>query len=158
MNPIAEKMYERKETDDHTSVRVGVGVIVNDEKDRILLEKRSDCGLWGLPGGKIEPGESIVEAAEREVKEETGFIVKISRLLGVYSEPENRIVTFPDNGDVVHLVDILLEATILSGALSCSNESEDVRFFKKNSLPYDLAPPAREPLNDYLKELNGIVK
>ena len=158
MNPIAEKMYARREAGADTVVRVGVGVIVKDGENRILLEKRSDCGLWGLPGGRIEPGESVIEAAEREVEEETGFKVKIQKLMGVYSEPENRIVTFPDNGDVVHLVDILLEATILSGVLSCSHESEDVRFFKQNALPEDLAPPAREPLRDYLNKLTGIIR
>ena len=89
----------------NTSVRAGVGVFVLQEGGTILLEKRSDCGLWGLPGGKIEPGESIRQAAEREVLEETGLLIQITRLIGVYSDPAGRIVTFPDDGDSVHLVD-----------------------------------------------------
>ena len=157
MNPIAQKMYEKKTATADTRVRVGVGVVVMDENGCILLEKRSDCGLWGLPGGKIEPGESIVEAALREVKEETGLTVKINRLLGVYSEPEDRIVTFLDNGDVVHLVDILLEATVISGELSCGSESEEVRFFDPEDFPADIAPPAKAPLQDVLKGLTGII-
>ena len=48
-------------------VRVGVGVVVRGTGETILLEKRRDCGWWGLPGGKIEPGESIIDAAVREV-------------------------------------------------------------------------------------------
>ncbi|MFQ6009494.1 MAG: NUDIX domain-containing protein, partial [Candidatus Zixiibacteriota bacterium] len=135
MNPRAQKMYEKKEATLDTQVRVGVGVVVRDDRGWILLEKRHDRGLWGLPGGKIEPGESISEAAMREVKEETGLNVRTERLLGVYSKPKNRIVTFLDSGDVVHLVDILLEATIIDGDLSCSRESEQVRFFDPRNLP-----------------------
>ncbi len=158
MNLRAQKMYSKKAADANTRVRVGVGVVVRDQRGWILLEKRSDCGLWGLPGGRIEPGESVVEAAVREVKEETGLAVAISNLLGVYSEPADRIVTFPDN--VVHLVDVLLEATIVSGELSCSSESEELQFFKPSALPSesDIVPPARVPLQDFLKGNLGSVR
>ncbi len=151
MNPTAMMMYSKKEADANTRVRVGVAVIIRDSRGRILLEKRSDCKLWGLPGGRIEPGESITDAAVREAREETGFTVQITRLLGVYSEPGERIVTFPDNGDVVHLVDILLEGAIVSGQLSCSHESEELRFFDPDGLPTDLAPPSRVPLRDVVR-------
>lgn len=157
-NPIAQKMYSKKAADANTRVRVGVGVVVRNQRGWILLEKRSDNGLWGLPGGRIEPGESAVEAAVREVKEETGLTVTITRLLGVYSEPTNRIVTFPDN--VVHLVDILLEAAIVSGQLSCSGESADLQFFAPAALPpeSEIVPPARLPLQDVLAGLSGIIR
>lgn len=157
MNPIAERMYAKKAADANTRVRVGVGVIVLDSRGWILLEKRSDCGMWGLPGGRIEPGESVKEAAVREVYEETGLTVEIIRLLGVYSEPESRIVTFLDNGDGVHLVDILLEAKIISGELSISSESEELRFLPPDSLPPDIVPPAVAPLRDFLKGLIGTI-
>ena len=158
MNLIAQKMYAKKVADADTRIRVGVGVVIRDHHGWILLEKRSDSGLWGLPGGKIEPGESVIEAAIREVHEETGLLVNITRLIGVYSEPTDRIVTFLDNGDVVHLVDILLEATIISGELSCSSESEEVRFFDPAAFPADIVPPARMPLHDTLKGLTGTIR
>jgi 8-oxo-dGTP pyrophosphatase MutT (NUDIX family) len=151
-------MYGRTTADPNTRVRAGVGIILRDDLGRILLEKRSDCGLWGLPGGSIEPGESITEAAVREMKEETGLTVEITRLLGVYSKPADRIVTYPDNGDVVQLIDILLEANTISGELSCSSESEDLRFFDPAALPSDLVPPAKAPLGDVLKGLSGIIR
>ncbi|MEG4277557.1 NUDIX domain-containing protein [Microcoleus sp. MON1_C1] len=158
MNPIAERMYAKKAADANTRVRVGAGVIVLDSRGWILLEKRSDCGMWGLPGGRIEPGESVTEAAVREVYEETGLTVEITRLLGVYSDPESRIVTFLDNGDVVHLVDILLEAKIISGELSISSESEALHFFNRTTLPSDIVPPALAPLQDFLQGETGIIR
>lgn len=151
-------MYAKKAADANTRVRVGVGVIVLDSRGWILLEKRSDCGMWGLPGGRIEPGESVTEAAVREVKEETGLNVEITRLLGVYSEPESHIVTFLDNGDVVHLVDILLEAKIISGELSISSESEALHFFNPTALPSDIVPPALAPLQDFLQGKTGTIR
>ena len=158
MNPIAEKMYAKKQADGNTRVRVGVGVIVRDSQGFILLEKRSDCSTWGLPGGKIEPGESAMDAAVREVKEETGLTIVIERMLGVYSEPESRMVTFLDNGDVVQLVDIIVEGKIIAGQLSCSIESEELRFFNPKSLPTDIVPPAKAPLEDYIQGIVGILR
>lgn len=154
----AQTMYARKVADANTRVRAGVGIILRDSFGRVLLERRSDCGLWSLPGGGIEPGESIIEAAVREAKEETGFTVKITRLVGVYSGPTDRIVTYPDNGDVIQLVDIVLEATMVGGELSCSDESEDLRFFDPGALPRDLVPPAKAPLEDTRKGLTGIIR
>ena len=132
-------------------MKVGVGVILVDDTGRVLLEKRSDNGMWGLPGGGIEPGESVCETALREVKEETGLDIEITGLVGVYSEPwAGRIVTYPDNGDVRHLVDIVLIAGIISGEMIISSESLDLRFFNPNSFPTELVPPAKKPLQDFV--------
>ena len=151
-------MYTLRKADTNTLVRVGVGVVVRNQQGMILLEKRSDCGMWGLPGGRVEAGESIEDAAIREVKEETGLTVKVSKLLGVYSEPSDRIVTFPDC--VVHLVDIVLEATICDEytQLFCSEESEDLQFFALDRLPLDNVPPARSPLRDLAGDLFGVIR
>jgi len=151
MHPI----YTSHIASENTLVRAGVGVIIEDSQRRILLEKRSDCGLWGLPGGRIEPGEAIAQTAIREVQEETGLTVKITQLLGVYSGPQDRIVTYPDN--VVQLVDIILLAAIVSGSLACSEESEALEFFQPNQLPMEIVPPARKPLEDFANGLVGAI-
>ncbi len=158
MNPIAKEMYARTTADSETAIRVGVGVVVRNQTGEILLEKRSDCSMWGLPGGKVEAGESIEQAAKREVMEETGLHIEITRLLGVYSEPHDRIVTYPDNGDVVHLVDVLLEAIPLSDTLRISDESEELQFFEAEHLPPDIVPPAQAPVNDYVRGLTSIIR
>ena len=157
MNPVAEKMYAKRLADVNTVVKVGVGVVIRDQSGRILFEKRRDCGVWGLPGGRVEPGESVMEAAEREIKEETGLCIHVTGLIGVYSDPHERIVTYPDNGDVAHLVDVVLDARIASGTLTCSEESEELRFFDPAALPSEVVPPTRRPLPDAAAGLVGII-
>lgn len=139
-------------------VRVGVGVVVRGSGDTILLERRRDCGWWGLPGGRVEPGESLVDAAVREVREETGLAVEVTHLIGVYSDPRGRIVTYPDNGDVVQLIDVVVGARVLSGNLICSHESEEVRFFDPSELPEEIVPPARQPIADAFKDQRGLLR
>lgn len=139
-------------------VRVGVGVVIWGAGDAILLEKRRDCGWWGLPGGRVEPGESLSDAAIREVAEETGLTVEITHLIGVYSNPRGRTVTYPDNGDVVQLIDVIVGARVLSGRLTCSNESEEIRYFQTSELPAQLVPPAREPIQDAIEGRRGVLR
>lgn len=89
----------------------------------------------------------------------TGTIdIKINGLVGVYSEPcTGRIVTYPDNGDIRHLVDIVLAAEMISGEMIMSSESLDLRFYKADSFPTDLVPAARKPLQDFVSGKRCVV-
>lgn len=90
-------------------IKLGVAVLIRDPRGWVLLEKRADCGLWGIPGGRIEPGESVETAGLREIYEETGLRVRIESLIGVYSEPgQHRIIQYPEA--IVHSIDIAVEA------------------------------------------------
>jgi ADP-ribose pyrophosphatase YjhB (NUDIX family) len=151
-----ESMYVDRRADANTIVRLGVAVVVRDAEGRILLERRSDCGWWGCVGGRVEPGESVEQAAVREVLEETGLAVRITGLVGLYSEPAGRIVTFPDN--VVHLVDAAVTAEIVSGQLTISPESEELSFFMPQELPAEIVPPARRLLQDAIEGLSGVLR
>lgn len=82
-------------------IRPGVAVIVLDKKNRVLLQKRSDVRLWAIPSGHVEPGETVAEAAIREVQEETNLHIHIQKLIGVYSEPNSQVFKYP-NGRTVH--------------------------------------------------------
>ena len=143
-----------------TKIKAGVGVLVRDADGRLLLEKRSDCGMWGLLGGAIDPGESITDAAVREVLEESGCHIEVTGLIGIYSEPSERYIVYPDNGDVRQLIDIVVEARITGGELRLSHESEQIEFFTLDQLPKDeeIIPPAREPLADLKAGLRGVLK
>ena len=80
------------------------GAIFN-EKGEILLQRRADNGYWGLPGGKVDIGESVEQGAIREVLEETGLHVTIKRLIGVYSDPQHySIMSYPSAVQNNHLL------------------------------------------------------
>jgi len=124
-------------------------VILTDEG--VLLQRRSDNGRWGLPGGGVEPGESVSAAVVREVFEETGLDVEPVRLIGVYSDPANhQVVTYPD-GNVIHYVSTVFECRIVGGTLTCGDESLELAFFDPEALPAEVLPIARVRIRDALE-------
>jgi ADP-ribose pyrophosphatase YjhB (NUDIX family) len=130
-------------------LRPGVAAVIRNGEGRILLQRRSDNGLWGLPGGSVEIGESVRDAILREVREETGLTVEIVRLIGVYSDPRIQIVRYPD-GNVVHYVSTLFACRIVAGELQTGDETLDLRFFDPTDLPDDLVPMHRIRVQDAL--------
>jgi ADP-ribose pyrophosphatase YjhB (NUDIX family) len=133
-----------------TRIKLGVDVVVRDREGRVLLEKRKDCGLWGLPGGRLDPGESVTQAGIREVNEETGFTIRVDRLIGVYSTPTpDRLIHYPEG--LTHSIDVVLEGTILHGTLTHSDESEAVAFHEPTALPPDMHPAAQQVIEDLLR-------
>lgn len=139
----------RNETDATraTQIRPGVAAIIQDAKGQILLQRRSDNGLWGLPGGSVEIEESVRDAIIREVREETGLTVEVVRLIGVYSDPRLQIVRYPD-GNVVHYVSTLYACRILTGTLQTCDETLDLKFFDPAHLPENLLPMHRVRIQD----------
>jgi 8-oxo-dGTP diphosphatase len=96
-----------------------VGAVVKDEQGRLLLIKRGHepgAGLWSLPGGRIEPGETDAEALVREMLEETGLKVAPGRLLGNVKRPGL-------DGDVIDIRDYA--ATVISGTLRAGDDAAD---------------------------------
>lgn len=109
-------------------IRVGCSAVVFDEtREKVLLTRRADNGLWCVPGGGMESGESAAEACEREVWEETGLSVRVKRLVGVYSNPD-QLVIYPD-GNKIHFVILGFEVEIVGGELGLSNETTEAGFF-----------------------------
>ena len=108
---------------------------------RVLLVKRrkrkSFAGFWGLPNGKVRVGEKLEEAARREVKEETGLVVKIL-------EPYHITQEFHD--DHHHIV-IAFKGRVTSGRLKAGSDVEDARWFSKSEISkLKLQPTAREQI------------
>ncbi|GIO52083.1 DNA mismatch repair protein MutT [Paenibacillus sp. SSG-1] len=93
------------------------GAVIQDQAGRILMQRRSDYGDWGLPGGAMEPGETIEETMRREVMEETGLVVLKHELMGVYSGPRMQY-TYPDGNEVVFVMFIFKAEASLQGSLS----------------------------------------
>ncbi|MGK0555388.1 NUDIX hydrolase [Macrococcus capreoli] len=133
---------------------IGAGVIV-EQDDKILLEQRADNGLWGIPGGLIEIGEKVKEAAIREVTEETGLIPKDVDLFGIYSG-EDYIVKYP-NGDEVYSVTIVFYTKQFSGELKISDESKKLRFVSREEIKnIEINPPHKEFICDWTNFIEGI--
>jgi ADP-ribose pyrophosphatase YjhB (NUDIX family) len=131
------------------TIRPGVAAVII-TADGVLLQRRDDNGKWGLPGGGVEPGESVRVAIVREVREETGLEVEPLRLIGVYSDPVNhQIITYPD-GNVIHYVSTVFECTIRGGTLACGEESLELGFFAPDALPADTMAISRIRIVDAL--------
>ena len=115
-------------------IAIGATVIVTDEEGAVLFQRRSDFGTWGLPGGVMEPGETLEETARRELREETGLCAESLRLLAVCSGPDY-FITYP-NGDQLHGVVVLFHAIGVTGDLQMTDgESLDLTFFRLDNLP-----------------------
>jgi ADP-ribose pyrophosphatase YjhB (NUDIX family) len=143
---------------DPTEVRVSVSAVVRrrDDPRKILLMKRSDNQHWGLPGGYVEPGESVVVATQREVREETGYEIELGRLVGVYSDPESQVVEYPDRRRV-HIVNLCFEAVAGSqGELGTPDETLELGFFGADALPQPFVPIHEIRVSDAAVEQGGI--
>lgn len=128
-------------------VRPSVSAVIFDRRGRLLLQQRSDGGQWGLPGGSVEIGESVADAAAREVQEETGLTVRVRRLVGVYSEPALQVVRYP-NGNVWHYVNVCFECTVKGGELTTCDETLALDYFPLRRLPSTLLPNHRIRIRD----------
>lgn len=117
---------------------VAAGVVVRCD-EQILLQLRRDDGTWGLPGGALEPGETLEQAARRELHEETGLTAGELRLLDVYSGPEFE-VRYPD-GFAAYVVGATFETADTSGdPVADGEETIDLGWFAVDDLPSDMNP------------------
>lgn len=107
------------------SVVPSANVVVADEDGRILLIRRSDNGNYALPGGAMELGESLAAAAVREAKEETGYDVKVTGVVGIYTNP-GHVVEYTSNGEVRQEFTVVLSASIIGGAPTVNDEATEV--------------------------------
>ena len=120
-----------KQNPRHIELRLGCSAVLFDNaREKILLTRRADNGLWCLPGGMIEAGESVAEGCAREVLEETALEVRVTRLTGVYSDPDHLIV-YPD-GNRVHVVVLNFEVEHLGGVPGLSTETTEIAWFPVN--------------------------
>ncbi|GAB3172094.1 NUDIX domain-containing protein [Myceligenerans halotolerans] len=116
--------FDDPQAPEPNSIVPAVSVIARDEAGRILLIHRTDNDLWSIPGGAMEPGESVRQAAVRETYEETGYDVEITGLVGIYTDP-NHIIAYSD-GEVRSQFSICLTGDVTGGQARTSAESSEV--------------------------------
>jgi ADP-ribose pyrophosphatase YjhB (NUDIX family) len=135
---------------DPQHLRISVSAVVWRDRGRreLLLMQRADNAHWGLPGGYVEPGESVVQAAVREVREETGVQVEVGRLVGVYSDPAAMVIEYPD-GRRVHAVNLCFEAApVGAGPATTPDETLATGYFPWDALPEPLVPIHKVRIED----------
>ncbi len=149
--PASAEFFYRDPDAPRPNRPIGVGVQALVERDgKLLFERRSDCGRWGLIGGGVGVEESLEEALRREVLEETGLTVVGHELFCVFSDP-SRIVRYPD-GNVVRLVSFVFEVEVETfEGLRRSEESEELGVFGAGELEkLDVIETARPIIGRYL--------
>jgi 8-oxo-dGTP pyrophosphatase MutT (NUDIX family) len=129
--------------------RTATAAVVFDAEGKLLVHQRTDSGRWALPGGTMEVGETADACIEREVLEETGYTVRVNRVVGVYSEPEHTTITYPD-GNTVAYVSILFECTLLGGTATLCDETAAIAWVDPAELPEPFHDGHRPRVRDAL--------
>lgn len=114
------------------SVVPSVTAVVVDEQGKLLLIHKTDNDLWALPGGGHDIGESITQTVLREVEEETGIQVRVTGLVGLYTDLGH--VMAYDDGEVRQQFSLCFRARPIGGALRSSGESKQVRWVDPRDL------------------------
>ncbi len=131
------------------SLVVTASAIVTDPDGRIVLHRRVDNGLWALPGGQIELGESVRAGVIREVREETGLDVLAEYIIGVYSDPDH--VMAYDDGEVRQEFSVCVKCQLIEGPLAASSESHTVQWVRPDVVDHlDMHPRIRARVSDFL--------
>jgi ADP-ribose pyrophosphatase YjhB (NUDIX family) len=130
------------------AIRLGCSAAIFDSaREKILLTHRADNGQWCLPGGAIDPGESVTEGCEREIREETGLRIRVKKLTGVYSNP-NQVIEYAD-GNRFQIVALNFEADVVGGEFKINDEVTEMGYFSLADIEQaDLMSHHRERILD----------
>jgi ADP-ribose pyrophosphatase YjhB (NUDIX family) len=132
-----------------------VNVVVTNGDGDVLLIRCSDNQNWAVPGGAIDLGESMAQAAVRETLAQTGVECEITGLVGIYSDPKH-VIVYTSNGEVRQEFSILLTGRATGGAPAVSSESSEVRWVPRESLSdYVMDRSTRLRMGHFLKRRAG---
>jgi len=128
-----------------------VNVAVTNADGDVLLIRRTDNDNWALPGGAMECGETIADAAVRETQEETGVNCEIVGLVGLYTNPAH-VILYTSDGEVRQECSFVFKARAAGGAPTPSSESAEVRWVPRQELDaYSMHPSMRQRVEHFLE-------
>ena len=134
-----------------TTIVPSANVVVTNDAGEMLLIRRSDNENWALPGGAMDPGESLSQCGVREVQEETGIRCEITGLVGVYTNPRH-VILYTSNGEVRQECSLVCTARMVGGEPRPTSESLDVRWVPTNEISsYQMHPSMRQRIGHFLE-------
>ncbi|MEV0971721.1 NUDIX hydrolase [Microtetraspora glauca] len=125
--------YDDPQAPKPNSLVPSVNVVVTNDAGDILMIRRSDNGNWAVPGGAIDLGESLPQAAMRETLEETGIFCEITGLVGTYTDPKH-VILYTSDGEARQEFSIVLTARGVDGEPTPSDESREVRWVPRDEV------------------------
>ncbi len=125
--------------------------IIYDKEKGILLEKRTDNGMWCVPGGALELGETLEEALRREVKEETSLEISNPKLFDVKAGVH---MVYP-NKDEVYYTDVVYEINEYEGELKPDSESKELVWTPIDKLPDNIMPTQIEYIEKFVSKIKN---
>jgi len=129
---------------------VGAVVLVYGD-DQLLLQQRTDNGLWGLPGGIMELGETLENTATRELYEETGLTASSLQLFHVFSG-QNLYYQYPNGDEVYNVVGAFLCQHYKGVPQADRIETECLQFFNLDEIPQEISPPDQPIIAKFLEK------
>ena len=142
--------YDSPEAPKANSLVPAVNVVVVNDAGEILLIRRTDNGNWALPGGAVDLGESVAQAAVRETLEESGIECTITGIVGIYSDPRH-VILYTSNGEARQEFSIVLTPRPLAGQATPSTKSGEPRWVPVSEiLEYTMDRSMRIRINDFL--------
>ena len=124
---------DKKDHKPQSTPKLAVNAAVFNGKGEILLAKRTDNGLWCIPGGHVDLGETLAQACLRELFEETGLKAEVVRLVGVYSDTRGSLHIA--QGPEWHTVRATFLCKATGGSIQPSEETSEIRYFNPGQLP-----------------------
>jgi ADP-ribose pyrophosphatase YjhB (NUDIX family) len=125
--------------------QVGVFAAIFNDQNQVLLCHRNDYDLWNLPGGGLESDESPWDGVVREVKEETGLDVKVTRLAGIYHKPQKQEIVFQ------------FICEIIGGEITLNDEADKINYFSIADIPKNTSPKQVMRIHDILENPSTVV-
>ena len=150
MSPRRIDYYDDPTAPKANSLVPSVNVVVVNDAGDILMIRRTDNDNWAVPGGAIDLGESVGQAAVRETREESGIECEITGIVGIYSDPKH-VILYTSNGEARQEFSIVLTARPQGGQPTPSSESSEVRWVHVSEIrEYTMDRSMRIRINDYL--------